>query len=78
MTKEKDLLYYDPLKKNFFFYSTNVAALKVHGVKRTHTGDGFALAVDAAPSRYLRLTVHDMTGSDAERLADDLASAALR
>ncbi len=42
------------------------------------TGDGFALAVDAAPSRYLRLTVHDMTGSDAERLADDLASAALR
>ncbi|GIT80274.1 transcriptional regulator PtsJ [Leifsonia sp. LS1] len=39
------------------------------------TGDEFLLA-DAAPSHHLRLTVHDLTADEAERLADDLADAA--
>lgn len=42
------------------------------------TGDDFALSDTATPSRHLRLTVHDMSDSDAGRLADDLAAAALR
>lgn len=37
-------------------------------------GDEFALTADG-PSRRLRLTVHDLDATDAERLADDLAAA---
>jgi hypothetical protein len=38
------------------------------------TGDEFVLA-DAAASRRLRLTVHDLSDSDADRLAADLSAA---
>lgn len=38
------------------------------------TGDEFVLA-DAAATRRLRLTVHDLSDADAERLATDLAAA---
>lgn len=37
------------------------------------TGDEFLL--DAAPSRHLRLTVHELDDADAQRLVDDLAAA---
>jgi DNA-binding transcriptional MocR family regulator len=40
------------------------------------TGDEFLLA-DAAPSHHLRLTVHDLTEDEAERLADDHVDAAV-
>ena len=43
------------------------------------TGDEFRLApgsAGAAPSRHLRLTVHDLTGAEAERFATDLAHVA--
>ncbi|ERK69825.1 hypothetical protein N136_03855, partial [Leifsonia aquatica ATCC 14665] len=40
------------------------------------TGDEFLLAELPAPSRHLRLTVHDLTEEEASRLLDDLADAA--
>lgn len=40
------------------------------------TGDEFLLAEQPAPSRHLRLTVHDLTEEEASRLLDDLADAA--
>ena len=46
---------------------------------RVRTGDEFRLAPGSAgadPSRHLRLTVHDLTGAEAQRFATDLADAA--
>ena len=40
------------------------------------TGDEFRLAEDA-PSRHLRLTVHDLNDADAAQLARDLVASAL-
>lgn len=39
------------------------------------TGDEFLLAEHPAPSRHLRLTVHELTEEEAARLIDDLADA---
>ena len=46
---------------------------------RVRTGDEFRLAPGSAgadPSRHLRLTVHDLTGAEAQRFATDLVGAA--
>ncbi|MCZ4328038.1 aminotransferase class I/II-fold pyridoxal phosphate-dependent enzyme [Brachybacterium paraconglomeratum] len=46
---------------------------------RVRTGDEFRLAPGSAgadPSRHLRLTVHDLTGAEAQRFATDLAHVA--
>lgn len=40
------------------------------------TGDEFVLGESPAPSHHLRLTVHDLTQEETERLLDDLADAA--
>ncbi|GAB3810685.1 aminotransferase class I/II-fold pyridoxal phosphate-dependent enzyme [Tessaracoccus terricola] len=39
------------------------------------TGDEFRLADDAAPSRHLRLTVHDLTSDEVDTLVADLVAA---
>ena len=39
------------------------------------TGDGFSLTERDAPSRHLRLTVHDLADDDADQLVADLAGA---
>ncbi|WP_158864491.1 aminotransferase class I/II-fold pyridoxal phosphate-dependent enzyme [Leifsonia sp. AG29] len=41
------------------------------------TGDEFVLGEHRSPSRHLRLTVHDLSAEESERLLDDLAAAAL-
>lgn len=46
---------------------------------RVRTGDKFRLASGSAgadPSGHLRLTVHDLTGAEAQRFATDLVGAA--
>lgn len=42
------------------------------------TGDEFLLTERSAPSRHLRLTVHDLTDDEIARLLDDLADASRR
>ena len=52
-------------------------AVSEHLMRRgwlARSGDEFVLS-DPAASRYLRLTVHDLSDADAERLASDLAAA---
>jgi hypothetical protein len=39
------------------------------------TGDEFVLGEQRTPSRHLRLTVHDLTDEETERLLDDLVDA---
>lgn len=39
------------------------------------TGDGFSLTDQDAPSRHLRLTVHDLSTDDADQLVADIAAA---
>ncbi|WP_298036339.1 aminotransferase class I/II-fold pyridoxal phosphate-dependent enzyme [uncultured Microbacterium sp.] len=39
------------------------------------TGDGFSLTAGERPSNHVRLTVHDLSGDDAEQLASDIAAA---